>query len=113
MTSTRHQLVPNGKPIAALMAAGMGSASLGILTILAEVSPKMIKPALNFYDPVGPLSGKTSVAVLIYFMGWLILNTFMKKRELDETFWLKIIFGLVLFGLLTTFPPFYQLFTQS
>jgi hypothetical protein len=53
-----------GKALAALVAAGIGCAALGVLTTLAELSPRL-KNVLNIYDPVGPLSGKPTVPVII------------------------------------------------
>jgi hypothetical protein len=47
---------------AAIVAAGVGALSLGILTTTAEASTG-INDFLSFYDPVGPLSGETIGAV--------------------------------------------------
>jgi hypothetical protein len=58
-----------GKALAAMVAAGVGCAALGVLTTLAELSPGL-KNVLNFYDPVGPLSGKTTVAVIVWLIAW-------------------------------------------
>ena len=61
-----------GKALAAMVAAGVGCAALGVLTTLAEVSPGL-KNVLNFYDPVGPLSGKTTVVVIVWLITWYAL----------------------------------------
>ena len=68
MTAVEHV----GKALAALVAAGVGCAALGVLTTLAELSTGL-KSVLNFYDSVGPLSGKTTVAVLVWLIAWYVL----------------------------------------
>ena len=61
-----------GKALAALVAAGVGCAALGVVTTLAELSPGL-KGILNVYDPVGPLSCKTTVAVIFWLIAWSVL----------------------------------------
>jgi hypothetical protein len=61
-----------GKALAALVAAGIGSAALGVLTTLAELSARL-KNVLNIYDPVGPLSGKPTLPVIIWLIAWYVL----------------------------------------
>ena len=73
-----------GKALAAMVAAGVGSAALGVLTTLAELSPGL-KNILNFYDPVGPLSGKTTVAVIIWLIAWYALAKIAETA--DRTIW--------------------------
>jgi hypothetical protein len=41
--------------------------ALGVWTTLAELSP--VK-RLNVSDPVGPLNGKTTVAVIVWLIAW-------------------------------------------
>ncbi|MCX5893781.1 MAG: hypothetical protein NTW80_12590 [Deltaproteobacteria bacterium] len=62
----------NGSIVASMLAAGIGCLVYGILVCLAEAS-KAIGGILNFYDPVGPLSGKTIVAVVV----WLVAFKFL------------------------------------
>ena len=59
--------LPNGAVAAALLAGGIGAFAVGLMTVLAEAS-EAIANLLRFSGPVGPLSGKTTVAVVI----WLI-----------------------------------------
>jgi hypothetical protein len=99
-----------GPVAAALISAGVGSAVLGCLTTLAEASPAA-KTFLNLYNPVGPLSGKTSFAVLAYLVAWVILAFAYrgKSPRLGPVFTLT--FALVGIGLLGTFPVFFEAFT--
>jgi hypothetical protein len=99
-----------GKALAAMVAAGVGSAALGVLTTLAELSPRL-KNILNFYDPVGPLSGKTTVAVIIWLIAWYALARRWHARPPVMKSALVATFVLIGVGFVGTFPPFFELFT--
>jgi hypothetical protein len=99
-----------GKALAAMVAAGVGSAALGVLTTLAELSPGL-KNVLNFYDPVGPLSGKTTVAVVIWLIAWYALAHRWHARPPVMKSALIATFVLIGVGVVGTFPPFFELFT--
>jgi hypothetical protein len=77
------------------------------LATLAVVADKslMIKGLLAFYRPTGPVSGVTTVAVLVWFAAWVILE----RRWRARTVALERVgaAALVLLGLslLLTFPP--------
>jgi hypothetical protein len=101
---------PTGPVAAALISAGIGSAMLGFLTTLAEASPA-VKTFLSFYNPVGPLAGKTAYAVLAYAVAWALLAVVLRGRSprLGPAFtWTFVLVGL---GLLGTFPIFFEAFT--
>jgi len=59
--------ITNGLGVAVILTAGIGSAAVGIVSLAAEVSVA-IHDLLNFYNPVGPLSGKTTVAIVIWLL---------------------------------------------
>jgi hypothetical protein len=99
-----------GKALAAMVAAGIGSAAVGVLTTLAEISPGL-KNVLNFYDPVGPLSGKTTVAVIVWLTAWYALARRWNARPLVMTWALVATFVLIGVGVVGTFPLFFELFT--
>jgi hypothetical protein len=110
-TSTQTQL-PNGLAAAALLAGGIGSCALGVTTILNEASPA-ISNLFKFYGPAGPLSGKTTVAVIIWLVAWAILGFLWKDKEVDfakVSLWALILLGL---GLLGTFPLVFELFAAA
>jgi hypothetical protein len=109
----KAEAVPvNGPAAAALLAAGLGSATLGLMIVLVEASPRGFKNWLNFYDPVGPLSGKTIVAVAVYAISWIILGMALRGRNVRLERWVTATFVLIAVGILLTFPPIYQLFTR-
>jgi len=62
---TPQETLTNGPAAAAILASGIGSMALGLFTTLAQAITS-IKNALNLYDPAGPLSGKTTVAVVVW-----------------------------------------------
>jgi len=101
---------PEGPIAAAILAGGVGALALGILTTLAEMSTD-IKDFLNFYDPVGPLSGKTTCAVLIWLISWAILHAVYRNKPFETRKALTVALILVALGTLGTFPIFFQLFT--
>lgn len=101
--------VADGRSAAALLASGIGALFLGIFTLLAEASVP-IKDVLNLYDPVGPLSGKTTIAVIIWLIAWGALYAMWRNKEVDFSKMYKIALILVALGFLLTFPPFFVLF---
>jgi hypothetical protein len=105
----RQESLPNGRAAAAILAAGIGSLALGLLTTLPEgIVP--LRQALNFYNPAGPLSGKTAMAVVVWLVAWIALHGLWANREV--AFGKVVMATLVLIGLgvLGTFPIFFELF---
>lgn len=100
---------PEGPIAAAILAAGIGSLTLGLLTTLAEANER-IKEFLNFYDPVGPLSGKTVGAVAVWLAAWLVLHLVYRGKAVESRRELTISLVLIGLGLLGTFPLFFQVF---
>lgn len=99
----------NGPAAAALLAAGIGSLALGLFVILSEAI-KSVNKALNFYDPVGPLSGKTIIAILVWLLAWIILHISWKNKQVNFPGVFTASLILIIVGLLGTFPPFFDLF---
>jgi len=100
----------NEGPIsAAILAAGIGTLALGILTTLASAS-ESFADTLNLYDRVGPLSGKTIFAVVIWLIAWGILHAMMKDSRYETRRALTTAMILVALGVLGTFPTFFEAF---
>lgn len=94
---------------AGLISAGLGTAVLGIVTVLAAAS-QAFSANLAWVGPVGPLSGKTTVAVLAWLLSWAWLARRWGERSLD--FGKVIVWTAVLIavGFLGTFPPIFEAF---
>ena len=100
-------------PIAtAMLAAGLGAFALGLLTTLAETS-ESIKEFLNLYDPVGPLSGKTIGAVVVWLIAWAILHVMYRTKDVESRKELAVSLILIGLGVLGTFPIFFQAFAPA
>jgi hypothetical protein len=102
-------LRPNGSAAAAILAAGIGSISLAVITIAGDRSAG-VKALLTFYRPTGPLSGVTTTALGVWILTWLILDRLWHRRELPL---LKIniaSIALLFLSFLGTFPPIGDLF---
>jgi len=111
-TMTEPARKPDGPFAAALLAAGIGCFLLGLLTTLAEASVGF-RTFLNFYNPVGPLSGKTTYAVVLYAISWAVLGYLWKGRDNMVRVVLRPFVVLTLLGLLGTFPIFFELFAAE
>src|SRR5512140_880112 len=74
--------LPNGEAVAAIFAAGIGCLALGLLTTLAEASAGF-KTMLAFNAGVGPLSGKTTYAVVIWLIAWAALHFVWRQKQMD------------------------------
>jgi hypothetical protein len=115
MTSARTQIPPksssltNGSGAAAILAAGIGSLTLAVLSIAADQS-KAIQSALDFSKPTGPLSGVTTVAILVWLVVWVILDLRWRKKTIALTQTTIVAFVLLALGFLLTFPPIACLF---
>ncbi|TGQ31436.1 MULTISPECIES: hypothetical protein [unclassified Mesorhizobium] len=103
------ETIPNGPGAAAILAAGIGCAAIGVLAFASELSPGL-HDLLNFYNPVGPLSGKTTVAIIVWLVAWYGLSRIWRRETVNMR--TVNIAALVLLGIgfLLTFPPFWYLF---
>jgi NADH:ubiquinone oxidoreductase subunit 6 (subunit J) len=100
--------IKNGLVAAAMLAGGIGCLFLGIMTSLSEgIHP--VENALNWYNPVGALSGKTLVAIVLWLISWAILASKWREQEVDFGKVYKVTLILVALGLLGTFPLFFGL----
>ncbi len=104
-TQTYEEGIPNGRGAAAILAAGIGCAAVGVLALARDAFAPVAK-ALNFYNPSGPLSGVTTVAVVIWLVAWFILNRRWRDTNVAMGKANAAAFVLLAVGLLLTFPPF-------
>ena len=98
---------------AAFIASGIGSVALGLMIILTEMkSGAGLKSALTWFSGVGPLSGKTGVAVIAFVVSWVALHFAFKNRGISLTTAFVVTLVLVGLGVLMSFPPFFDLFAK-
>jgi hypothetical protein len=100
---------PEGPISAAVIAAGIGAFALGLVTTLAEASTSF-KDWLQWNDDVGPLSGKTILAVIVWLVAWAVLHIVLRTRPYETRRALIIALVLIALGVIGTFPTFFEAF---
>ena len=103
---------PDGPLAAVLLAAGIGSFALGLVTTLAEASMEF-RERLILDAGVGPLSGKTVWATVIFVIAWVVLHVMWRERDRILRSATTAFIVLTLLGLLGTFPIFFQAFAPE
>ena len=107
--SPRVPSIPNGSGAAAILAAAVGCFALAVLAFAGDKSVA-IKNDLNFYRPTGPLSGVTTVAILVWFVIWGILEWRWRNKTVAVRRTNAIALIILGLSLLLTFPPIVDLF---
>ncbi len=106
---------PDGPGAAAMLAAGIGIFALGLFTTLNEASTALHDwfGKWEFGRGVGPLAGKTTLAVIVWAVAWLALHAAWRKKDVDlrPMFWIGLILGIL--GAIGTFPPFFTAFAAE
>jgi hypothetical protein len=105
MEHPSQAMMDKGPAAAAFLSAGIGSFTLGLLTLLGRYAGFV---APNLYAPVGNLTGKVGIALLAWLVSWVGLHLLWTRKDrsvdLGKIFWIAL--ALVGFGLLATFVPF-------
>ncbi len=102
---------PNGPVAAALLSGGIGAAAMGLLTFYNQVFPTTsLSKSLNWVKAVGTLSGKSSLAIIVFLLAWIILGLAWRGKEVNFKAVTLAAFILLGIGLIGTFPPFWGLF---
>ncbi|MCC7390707.1 MAG: hypothetical protein IT431_18315 [Phycisphaerales bacterium] len=104
--------VTDGPAAAMLLSAGIGSVVLGIMIILAELSPAA-NTWLGSFDPklgVGPLAGKVLWSVVAYAVSLVALWGLWRNKDVNLKTISIVAYLLIGLGFLFTFPPFFVLF---
>lgn len=101
-------LRPNGPGAAAIVSAAFGCFVLGVAALAGDASAAVAK-AFNVWNPTGPLSGVTGLAILVWLASWLVLAQRWKARDLNLAVVNTIAVVLFAGGVLLTFPPFMDL----
>jgi hypothetical protein len=108
---TQNKALKNGPSAAAILAAGIGLAVTGLVTVTAENIPAWLN-ALAWSKPVGALEGKTTLGLIGWVVSWVVLGVVWKDKEVTIRPILVLAAILSVVGLLTTFPPFFDMFSK-
>jgi hypothetical protein len=100
--------IPNGAGAAAIVAAGIGCAAMGIFSFAGDASDA-IGRLLNFYNPTGTLSGVTTLAIIAWLVAWFVLDRLWHGQTVSMVKVSVVSFVLLAIGFLLTFPPFMDL----
>jgi hypothetical protein len=98
---------PSGPAAAVVLAAGLASFALGLLSVLTAASAS-VSSALTISDRVGDLSGVTTAAAIVFFAGWAVLAITWRQADPPLTRVAAVSAVMIALGLLGTFPPFFN-----
>lgn len=104
--------IKNGPAAAAILAAGVGCLTLGVMTALVE-AVAAVKHAMVIVASAGPLSGDTSVAVIVWLVAWAGLHSAWKDKQQDFHKVFTIALVLIALELIGTCPLFYELLASK
>ena len=99
---------PSGPAAAAVLAAGLASFTLGLLSVLTAASAS-VSDALTLSDRVGDLSGVTTISTLVFVVAWTLLAIVWRHANPPLVRIVAAAAVLIGLGLLGTFPPFFNL----
>ncbi len=94
----------NGGALAAFLAAGIGAFAVGLIVVLNEMG---IFAAPTLYGPAGGVSGRTTLAVVLWLVAWAVLHSQWKDRDIESGRVALATMVLIALGVLGTFPPFW------
>jgi len=99
--------VTNGAAMAAVLSAAIGSFALGLIVLFKAMGLLSI-PAL--YEPAGGVSGRTTLAVVVWLIVWGVLHFNWKNQHISHQ--RIFLLSLILIGgsIVLTFPPLWSLF---
>ena len=98
---------PSGPAAAVILAAGLASFTLGLLSVLTAASTS-ISNALTLSDRVGDLSGLTTSATVVFFASWGVLAIAWRHADPPLARVTAAAGGLIALRLLGTFPPIFN-----
>ena len=96
----------NGAALAAFLAAGIGSFTLGLIVILSEAG---LFPFPAIVPPVGGLSTRTTLAVVVWLVAWALLHAKWRRRLIASSSVFRTTVGLIVLGIALAFPPLWRL----
>lgn len=96
----------NGAAMAAMLGGAIGAFAMGAFVLLHEAG---VYSAPALYAPAGALSGRTTLAVIVWLVSWAVLHYRWKQRDVAPHRVAKVALLLVIAGVIATFPPVWKL----
>jgi multisubunit Na+/H+ antiporter MnhG subunit len=95
-----------GAAAAAVLAAAIGSATLGLFVLLGATG---VYSAPALYGPAGGLSTRSTLAVVAWLVAWAVLHLRWRGRSVALERVAGWSLALITAGVLATFPPLWAL----
>ena len=92
---------------AAILASGIGAFTMGLVVILNEAG---VYAAPSLYGPSGGVSGRTTIAVMVWLVAWGILHWRWRYRSVGARRIRAVTLLLIGLGLVGAFPPVWAIF---
>ena len=96
-----------GSVAASALSVGLGSVAFGVAVVASEAKPA-IAAKLNWYNPSGPLSGKTGIGILVWLLSWAILSAAWRRGAPPLGSILATSLVFIALGFVLTFPPVFD-----
>lgn len=96
----------NGAAMAAVLSSGIGSFAVGAIVLVNELG---IFAAPTLYAPAGGVSGRTTLAAIVWLTAWGVLHARWKARDMAPGRVYAATLVLTGLGVLGTFPPVWGL----
>lgn len=100
-----REQIANGPAGAAILSAGIGCFAIGALAVIGDGS-KAVAKFFTFYRPTGPLSGVSSLGIVLWLVVWFALARRWRSKTVAIERVNLAAFAFLALGLLLTFPPF-------
>lgn len=98
--------VPNGSAMAAFLGAGIGAFAMGAVVLLNEAG---LFSAPSVYGPAGGVSGRTTLATVVWLLAWMALHVRWNGRTIEPQRVGTLTVILIALGVVATFPPVWGL----
>jgi hypothetical protein len=96
----------NGSAMAAFLGGGIGAFAMGVVVLLNEAG---FFAAPTLYAPAGGVSGRTTLATIVWLTAWAVLHNRWKARDIAPGRVGAATLTLIALGVLGTFPPVWGL----
>jgi hypothetical protein len=92
--------------MASFLGAGIGAFGMGAIVLLNELG---IFAAPSLYAPAGGVTGRTTLATIVWLIAWGVLHARWKARDIAPGRVYAMTLTLIGLGVLGTFPPVWAL----